>query len=181
MAPSPKDDSQMSREVDNLLGQLKTKPFSGPGGASSNPRIVATPRPMVGSGAARQYYPWPKVLLVASLGVGLAFWPYAHRCGLGLTTYFAALAVLLVTAAWALQAAWRQHVALAYGLGLAVVVWGAALSLSQVLPRVGYARYSAFWSCQAGLEPPPADGTPETPAAATPADEVPLADVPPFF
>ncbi len=177
MATKQSDDSQMSQEVDDLLGQLKSQPF----GAAhrSQPRIVATPSLTVGSGVVRENYPWPKVLLVASLGVGLVFWPYAHGCGLGLSSYFSALGVLLITAAWALQAAWRQRAAWAYGLGLAIVVWGAGLSLTQVLPRVGYARNAAFWSCQAGLEPPPADAA-STPQS-TPAADVPLEDVPPFF
>ena len=177
MATQQSDDSKMSREVDDLLGQLKSQPFGG--ARRSNPRIVATPRPVVGSGVVREHYPWPKILLVASLGVGLVFWPYAHGCGLGLTSYFVALGVLLVTAAWSLQAAWRQHSAWAYGIGLAIVVWGAALSLTQVLPRVGYARHSAFWSCQAGLAPPPADS--ESPVESAPAGEVPLGDLPPRF
>lgn len=181
MATQQSDDSRMSREVDDLLGQLKTKPFSGPGGASSSPRMVATPSPVVGSGIVREHYPWVKVLLVASLGIGLVFWPYAHRCGFGLTSYFAALGVLLVTAAWALQAAWRQHTAWAYGLGLAIVVWGAGLTLTQVLPRVGYARHAAFWSCQAGMEPPPTETAPPAPVTAVPAGETPLGDLPPFF
>jgi hypothetical protein len=177
MATQQSDDKKMTQEVDHLLGQLKSQPF----GAAhrSNPRIVATPRPVVGSGVMRANHPWPKILLVASLGVGLLFWPYAHGCGLGLTSYFSALGVLLLTAAWALQAAWRQHAAMAYGLGLAIVVWGAGLSLMQVLPRVGYAHQAAFWSCQAGLAPPPVDAA--APAETSTDVVVPLADLPPFF
>jgi hypothetical protein len=177
MATQQSDDSKMSQEVDNLLGQLKSQPF-GPT-HRSNPHIVATPRPMVGSGVIRENHPWPKTLLVASLGVGLLFWPYAHGCGLGLTSYFLALGVLLLTAAWALQAAWRQHAAMAYGLGLAIIVWGAALSLTQVLPRIGYTRHAAFWSCQAGLAPPATDAA--SPVPAVPSSDVPLEDLPPFF
>ena len=175
--PLPRqDDAGLSREVDNLLGQLKSKPFSGPGGASSRPRIVASPT--VGGGFVTDQYPWRKVLLVASLGVGLVFWPYANGCGFGLISYLAALGVLLLTAGWALQAAWREHTALAYGLGLAVVVWGVALSLTQVLPRVGYARQAAYWSCQAGMDPAPA-----AEPASQPADPATgsLGDLPPFF
>ena len=178
MATQQSDDSHMSQEVDALLGQLKSQPY----GAAhrSQPRIVATPSHIVvGSGVVGENYPWPKVLLVASLGIGLVFWPYARGCGLGLTSYFSALGVLLITAAWALHAAWRQHAAWAYGFGLAIVVWGAGLSLIQVLPRVGYARHAAFWSCQAGLQPPPADAA--RPVESAPAGDVPLADLPPFF
>lgn len=181
MATQQSDDSRMSQDVDDLLGQLKSQ-TAGPA-VRSEPRIVATPSSvMVGSGVARNHHPWPKSLLVASLGVGLVFWPYAHGCGLGLTSYFAALGVLLVTAAWALQAAWRQHTVWAYGLGLAIVVWGAGLSLTQVLPRVGYAKHTAFWSCEAGMAPPPAAPVDPAPAAEPlPAAEVPLGDLPPRF
>jgi hypothetical protein len=181
MATQQSDDSRMSQDVDDLLGQLKSH-TSGPA-IRSKPRIVASPSGVVvGSGVARNHHPWPKSLLVASLGVGLVFWPYAHGCGLGLTSYFAALGVLLVTAVWALNAAWRQHTVWAYGLGLAIVVWGAGLSLVQVLPRVGYARNTAFWSCQAGMAPPPAAPVDAAPAAEPlPAADVPLGDLPPRF
>lgn len=176
MAQSQQDDARLSREVDNLLGQLKSKPFSGPGGASSSPKIVASPN--LGGGFARDYYPWRKVLLVASLGIGLVFWPYANGCGFGLISYLAALGVLFLTAAWALQAAWREHTAWAYGLGLAVVVWGTALSLGLVLPRVGYARHAAYWSCQAGMDPAPAAEPANQPADPATGS---LGDLPPFF
>ena len=170
----------MSQDVDDLLGQLKSQPF---GAASrSTPRITATPPSVVvGSGVARRHHPWPKSLLVASLGVGLVFWPYAHGCGLGLTSYFAALVVLLLTAAWALQAAWRQHTAWAYGLGLAIVVWGAGLSMTQELPRVGYAKHTAFWSCEAGMAPPSPVAAPPVPATPVPTGELPLGDLHPRF
>jgi len=186
MAKQQPDDSRISQEVDHLLGQLKSQPYGTP--RRSRPHIVATPRPVVGVGIAREHHPWRKMVLVASLGVGLVFWPYARGCGLGLTSYFAALGVLLLTAAWALQAAWREHTAWAYGLGLAVVVWGAGLSLVQVLPRVGYARHAAYWSCRAGMDPDPdpgpgaangAPGTAEIQSSGQP--DAHRVDLPPFF
>lgn len=178
MPQSHTDDPGLSREVDSLLGQLKTRPFSGPGGASSNPRIVASPKSIGDTIPDYDQYPWPKVVLVGALGVALAFWPYSNGCGVGLVSYFMALGVLMVTAAWALNAAWREHTAWAYGLGLAIVVWGSALSLTQILPRVGYARHTAYWSCSAGMDPVPEQTTVAEPVVSPATGD--LGDLPPF-
>jgi hypothetical protein len=156
----PISETQLAQEVDDLLGQLKTDPFGTRAGNDRSGSGSGGPAPiMVGSGVVPEHRAWTKALVVLALGVGLAFWPYANRCGLGLTSYMAALGVLLATAAWSLQAAWRQRSARAYALGLAILVWGAGLTLAQVLPRTGYASQVAFWSCQAGMAAQPPVGT----------------------
>ena len=168
------------REVDDLLGQLKSQPYGRSAITEGRPTRRSGPaRPalVVGAARAEKEHAWGKVLLVASLGVALPFWPYASGCGAGLISYFAALGVLLMTATWALSAAWRQHTALAYGVGLALVVWGIGLGLTQILPRTGYAQSRAYWSCAAGMEP---ESSVVTDRPAVPATRE-LSDLPSFF
>jgi len=174
MADSPTSDAKLDREVDDLLGQLKSDPYGTSKRRSGSFPSGSVSKAVVGSGVAPDYYAWTKVLLVAGLGIGIVFWPYSHQCGLGLISYFAALGVLLLTAAWGLHAAWRQRTAWAYGLGLAVVVWGAGLTMTQVLPRTGYAKATAFWSCQAGMSPATTPAQPQVSPTATP-------ELPAFF
>ena len=171
----------LSREVDSLLGQLKSQPYGRPdvkvGRASTEAGRRSRPALSVGAARVSTEHAWPKIVLVFALGTALPFWPYAHGCGPGLISYFAALGVLLATATWALFAAWRQHTAPAYAVGLALLLWGLGLGLTQVLPRTGYADATAYWSCRAGMEPEPS--AVQLPAAAPASDD--LGDLPPFF
>jgi hypothetical protein len=174
----------LSREVDNLLGQLKSQPFGRPAvkvGCANRDRR-SRPALMVGAARDSTEHAWGKTLLVLTLGTALPFWPYAHGCGPGLISYFAALGVLLATATWALFAAWRQQAAPAYAVGLALLLWGFGLGLTQVLPRTGYAEARAYWGCQAGMEPEP--GSAPLPGK-VPESPVPVSDglgnLPPFF
>ena len=176
LSPDP-----LSREVDDLLGQLKSNPYGRPavtvGQATTRRRGSARPALVVGAARDTDEHAWGKVLLVSTLGIALPFWPYAYGCGPGLVSYFAALGVLLVTAGWALFAAWRQRTAWAYAVGLALLVWGIGLGLTQVLPRAGYARATAYWSCHAGMGPEPSSAS--EPVVAPASRE--LSDLPPFF
>ena len=176
----------LSREVDNLLGQLKSQPYGRPavklGRTTPGAGRRSRPALMVGFARVSTEHAWGKILLVSALGTALPFWPYAHGCGPGLISYFAALGVLFATATWALFAAWRQHTAPAYAVGLALLLWGGALGLTQVLPRTGYASATAYWSCRAGMDPEPGAASPPSPVTGAPApasDD--LGDLPPFF
>ncbi len=175
-----KSSDPLSREVDDLLGQLQSNPYGSPAvrvGQTTRRGGSARPKLVVGAARAYKERAWRKVLLVSSLGLALPFWPYAYGCGSGLVSYFAALGVLLVTASWALSAAWRQHTAWAYGVGLALLVWGMGLGLTQVLPRTGYARATAYWNCHAGMGPERSSAS--EPVVAPASRE--LSDLPPFF
>jgi hypothetical protein len=174
----------LSREVDNLLGQLKSQPYGRPAVKVGSAAQRRRSRPALTVGAARvsTEHAWGKILLVSALGTALPFWPYAHGCGPGLISYFAALGVLLATATWALFAAWRQHTAPAYAVGLALLLWGLGLGLTQVLPRMGYASATAYWSCGAGMDPEPSSVVlpGPVPESVVPASGG-LGELPPFF
>jgi putative flippase GtrA len=92
-----------------------------------------------------------RLSLAVALGVGMVFWPYAARCGLGLAGYLAAVAALVVSGVWSSVWTWRHRAARAHTLSLLLVLWGLILGAIDVLPRVGYAiptaAHPAGWTC----------------------------------
>ena len=90
---------------------------------------------------------WSRVLLGAAAAVGAAFWPYAHACGLGLWLYFGVSGTVVVAGGWGMLASWRRRLGLAHVVALLVTLWGIGLIAAELLPRLGYARDTATWSC----------------------------------
>lgn len=92
-----------------------------------------------------------RLSLAVALGVGMVFWPYAARCGLGLAGYLAAVGALVVSGVWSSVWTWRHRAARAHTLSLLLVLWGLILGAIDVLPRVGYAiptaAHPAGWAC----------------------------------
>ena len=93
-----------------------------------------------------------RVVLSVALGVGILFWPYSYRCGLGLGLYLGAVGVVVAGGVWSAVWTWRHRTPKSHVLALALVLWGLGLAAVQVLPRIGYARpdsaHPALWSCQ---------------------------------
>jgi hypothetical protein len=93
-----------------------------------------------------------RLLLATALGVGMLFWPYDARCGLGLAAYLGAVAVLIGAGVWSSVWTWRHHTGRAHVLSLLLIVWGIVLGATDVLPRVGYAKpdlqHPAVWACE---------------------------------
>ena len=93
-----------------------------------------------------------RLTLTVALGVGMVFWPYSARCGLGLAGYLGAVTVLAVGGLWSAVWTWRHRAAKAHTLSLLLVMWGLVLAGLDVLPRVGYARatleHPAGWACK---------------------------------
>lgn len=92
-----------------------------------------------------------RLSLAVALGVGIIFWPYSARCGLGLAAYLGAVAALVVSGGWSAIWTWRHRAARAHLLSLLLVTWGLVLAATDVLPRVGYAiptaAHPASWGC----------------------------------
>src|SRR6476620_11624847 len=59
-----------------------------------------------------------RLLLSVLLGVGILFWPYQARCGLGLAAYLAAVGVVVVSGAWSAVWSWRHRSGRAHSLSL---------------------------------------------------------------
>lgn len=94
---------------------------------------------------------YARLLLAVAIGVGIIFWPYANRCGMGLAGYLGAVATVIVSGAWSAVWTFRHRAARAHVLSLLIVLWGLVLAGLDVLPRIGYAipssEHPAAWSC----------------------------------
>lgn len=92
-----------------------------------------------------------RLSLTVALGVGMVFWPYSARCGLGLAGYLGAVSALVVSGIWSSVWTFRHRAAKAHTLALLLVLWGLVLASIEVLPRTGYAKptavHPATWSC----------------------------------
>jgi len=103
-----------------------------------------------------------RLVLAVALGVGMLFWPYDARCGLGLAGYLAATGVVVGAGVWSSIWTWRHHSSRGHVLSLLLILWGGVLGAIEILPRVGYAKPDAArpgWSC-----PAPTAQTPAGPA-----------------
>jgi hypothetical protein len=81
-----------------------------------------------------------RLTLSVALGVGILFWPYEARCGLGLAAYLASVSIVIASAVWSAVWSWRHQSARAHLLSLLIVLWGLTLGAIEILPRSGYAR-----------------------------------------
>ena len=92
-----------------------------------------------------------RLTLAVALGVAIAFWPYAARCGLGLAAYLGAVATLIAAGVWSSVWTWRHGAAKGHTLSLLLILWGLVLAGIDVLPRAGYAIPTAThptnWTC----------------------------------
>jgi hypothetical protein len=92
-----------------------------------------------------------RLTLAVALGVGIIFWPYAARCGVGLAGYLGAVSAVVVSGVWSAVWTWRHRAARAHLLSLLLVLWGLVLAGIDVLPRAGYAipteTHPLGWRC----------------------------------
>lgn len=100
---------------------------------------------------------WGRLLLVATLGVALHWWPYARSCGEGLYMFLAAEAMLALGGLWVVTATWRARMPKTHALAMAVTLWGIALLAVETLPRIGYAKADpgrpVGWRCAPAQSP----------------------------
>jgi hypothetical protein len=93
-----------------------------------------------------------RLVLAVALGVGMLFWPYSARCGVGLFAYLGATAMVVTAGVWTSIWTWRHRSGQAHVLSLLLIVWGIVLGAVEVLPRVGYAKSDAahppMWMCE---------------------------------
>ena len=93
-----------------------------------------------------------RLVLSVALGIGVIFWPYASRCGIGLAAYLFVVAVVIGSGVWSALWTFRHRAGRAHILSLLIVLWGMILGAGEILPRTGYAvptlEHPASWSCQ---------------------------------
>lgn len=144
------------KDWEKLMAQVDKQIESMPVGAPTAERKGFAP-PAKGAAKAPMAAPsmvgervWPAYLRLAlstALGVGVVFWPYANRCGVGLYGYLAAVVVVAISGVWSAVWTWRHQTAKAHVLSILLIVWGLVLAGAEVLPRTGYAKQVLPWSC----------------------------------
>jgi hypothetical protein len=142
----PRDWDKELAKIDRAMAATPPVPAGTPAarGAAAPAALVPPPAAV---GARARAATWFRVLLTVALAVALPLWPYAHACGTGLWLYLAAVSVTGLSAVWAAFSAWRRRQGLAHLLALLAVAWVLVLGAREVLPRTGYARITAAWTC----------------------------------
>ena len=138
-----------TRDWDKELADIDKIIASSPAGPPGSKVPAPTPRAGPPAPAPRREAlgGWSRVLLGAAAAVGAAFWPYAHACGLGLWLYLGVSVTVVVAGVWGMLASWRRRLGLAHVVALLVTLWGIGLVAAELLPRFGYAKDAATWSC----------------------------------
>lgn len=89
--------------------------------------------------------------LSVAVGVGILWWPYPARCGLGLVLYLGAVSAVVAGGVWSAIWTWRHQTGRAHILSLLLILWGLVLAAADVLPRTGYATpttaHPSTWAC----------------------------------
>jgi hypothetical protein len=160
----PKKDEFDLDRIDKLLAQFPDEEPEAPKqqGKQATPAL-SSGRP---EGAASKHKPdksprassplaaWLRVIAGIILALAMTQWPYSHDCGFGLGLYLIAATGVLAAGAWAALYTWRASLGIPHLIALGVSVWGLTLAGLQVLPRVGYARAEASWTCRAQIPEP---------------------------
>ncbi len=141
------------RKIDAEMAKSAGRPPTAPTPSASAP--VSVPSGGAGfpvaSPATTNVGVYARLLLAVAIGVGIIFWPYANRCGLGLAGYLGAVGIVVISGAWSAVWTFRHRAARAHVLSLLLVLWGLVLAGLDVLPRIGYAiptaEHPATWSC----------------------------------
>lgn len=144
--------------IDKLLAQFPDEDPDTPTSAGPPGRPAPQPGPPQRSGGTlrtanlpprnQRIGSWIRVAAGLVLAFGITQWPYAHACGLGLLFYLAAVAGIVAVGVWAGVHTWRSRLAVPHLLAQCVLLWGLALAVFLILPRVGYAKTEAIWLCR---------------------------------
>jgi len=186
MSDQPRDWDRELADIDRLVAKQGGAPT---GGAAPVP---APPRASVPAGAApvrrrSVALTWFWVGLALALGMALAIWPYQRACGLQLVFYLGAAGITGLVGLLAALASWSHRRGFAHVVSLLVILWSGAVALRETLPRVGYAKTSRTWTCQAApagrvgapVAPAPAQPSAGQPAPAQPSTAQPAPALPP--
>lgn len=155
-----KIDKQLASMSDaDLLGEQARPALPAGKGAKpaapGRPSAAAAPpaaEPAPAGSRAATWALYGRIGLSVALGVGMMFWPYDARCGVGLGLYLGAVAAVFISGVWSAVWSWRHRAARLHMLSLLLVLWGLVLGAIDVLPRVGYAKvvlpHQAAWVCK---------------------------------
>jgi hypothetical protein len=145
-------DKEMA-EIDKILAAEPAGPPASPVPAGKAARAPAAPAPGAaparpgGLGKYARLFTWVRLTLGLLLGAAMTQWPYTHGCGLPLFAYLGGVLAVLVAALWSTVSSWKTRSGFAHALSLGLFVWGGFLAAREILPRVGYAKEAAEWTC----------------------------------
>jgi hypothetical protein len=163
--------SDQRRDWDRELAdidRLVAKQTGAPAGGTAAPAARPVPPGLV---PARRHVAltWFWVALALGLSLALVIWPYQRACGLQLFFYLGAVGVTGLVGLLGALASWSHRRGFAHVLSLLVILWAGVVGLREALPRVGYAKASRTWMCEAA----PVPATSGTPGSAAPAPSAP--------
>ena len=140
-------DKELSR-IDKQLESVSDAALfpSAPSSSPAAKQDVATQR-----ATTRSWGAFLRLGLSVAVGVGILWWPYPARCGLGLVLYLGAVGAVIAGGVWSAVWTWHHRTARAHMLSLLLILWGLVLAAADVLPRAGYATptlaHPAAWAC----------------------------------
>ena len=140
-------DKELSR-IDKQLESVSDAALfpSAPSSSPAAQQDVATQR-----ATTRSWGAFLRLGLSVAVGVGILWWPYPARCGLGLVLYLGAVGAVIAGGVWSAVWTWHHRTARAHMLSLLLILWGLVLAAADVLPRTGYATptlaHPAAWAC----------------------------------
>ena len=164
MSDQPRDWDRELADIDRLVAKHGGAPTGGAAPVPASPRasVPAGPAPVRRRSVALTWF-W--VGLALALGAALAIWPYQRACGLQLFFYLGAAGITGLVGLLGALASWSHRRGFAHLVSLLVILWSAVVALRETLPRVGYAKASRTWTCQAA---PAGSAPPVAPAPAQP-------------
>lgn len=140
-----KIDAEMAKSA-NRPAAPAPRPSAAPNVAPAAATMGALPAP-----ATTNFGVYARLTLAVAVGVGIIFWPYANRCGMGLAGYLGAVSAVIVSGVWSAVWTFKHRAGRAHTLALLLVLWGLVLAALDVLPRIGYAKptleHPAAWTC----------------------------------
>lgn len=143
-----KIDAEMAKSASRPAAPAP-RPSAAPGVAPSvAPSASPTGLP---APATTNFGVYARLTLAVAVGVGIIFWPYANRCGMGLAGYLGAVSAVIVSGVWSAAWTFKHRAGKAHTLAVLLVLWGLVLAALDVLPRIGYAKptleHPAAWTC----------------------------------
>ncbi len=90
---------------------------------------------------------WLVTLLGPIGAASLAIWPYQKACGLMLGVYLAGVLAVFGAGVWSMRWAWVSRRGAALIVGTLTLIASLVLAAAEVLPRTGYAAFTAGWVC----------------------------------
>jgi hypothetical protein len=144
-------DKELAKIDAEMVRSANAPPAPRPSGTPSVGSSASPSAALPSGPATTNFGVYARLTLAVAVGVGIIFWPYANRCGMGLAGYLGAVGAVVVAGAWSAVWTFRHRAGRAHTLSLLLVLWGLVLASLDVLPRIGYAKptteHPAAWAC----------------------------------